>query len=340
MDSLSQLSLGAAIGEALLGRTLGSRALLLGAVFGTLPDLDVVITPFVDVVGFLEHHRGASHALPVLLPLSVLLAAWFRKSARPGPEKDVSFGRWLVFLLLVFVTHVGLDCFTSYGTLIYWPLSDERVSWSSIFIIDPLYTVPLLLGLLPCLWLDREFRGRRVANSLGLLLSTLYLGWSLAGKSWAEEEFRNEVRRQGIEASRLMTGATPFNTILWHAVVEVDDGYLLGWRSMLDETREVRFLRVKRRAELLEEWRERREVERLIWFADGYYAIERHEEGLIFHVLKFGRIGLEEDDGTYPFSYLIREDTAGELTVSSYDEGSDVELSRRFAELWERIRGE
>ena len=76
MDSITQATLGAAVGEWLLGRKLGNRALAWGALLGTLPDLDVLIAPFLDTAGNLWWHRGPSHSLLVMLLASWLLSPW------------------------------------------------------------------------------------------------------------------------------------------------------------------------------------------------------------------------------------------------------------------------
>lgn len=344
MDSVTQIALGAAVGEAILGRRLGNRAPLWGAVFGTLPDLDVVIAPFVDSVGFIVHHRAMSHSLIVVAVASPLLAGLFRRlqgleRRSRSTEPDVTCRRWLVFFLGILVTHILLDCLTSYGTQILWPLSDRRVSWSSIFIVDPLYTAPLLAGVVGCLLVARGRRLRQALNVAGLVISTAYLGWTAVNKAHMDALFAEIASSRGLVATRVMTCPTPFNNILWYGIVETEAGFHVGYASLLDETRDESLRFVPRREELLAGLRDDWRVDRLVWFADGYYAVEPHPDGLLFHVLKFGRLDLEGDEALYPFSYVIRRTADPGVQVEPLPRPQDVELPRRLGELWRRLLG-
>ncbi len=140
MDSITQAVLGASIQGALLGRWQGRKALLYGAMLATVPDLDVVMD-YGDAVANMTYHRGFSHSLFVLSGLALLLT-WLARRFRPHP--GYSANRLLLTLWLVLITHPLLDAFTSYGTQLFWPLMPTPTAWSSLFIIDPLYSVPLL----------------------------------------------------------------------------------------------------------------------------------------------------------------------------------------------------
>lgn len=63
MDSLTQIVLGAAVGEAILGRKVGNRAMLWGAIGGTIPDLDVLANLTTDSMSALAYHRAFTHSL-------------------------------------------------------------------------------------------------------------------------------------------------------------------------------------------------------------------------------------------------------------------------------------
>jgi len=167
MDSLTQAILGAAVGEATLGRRLGNKALLWGAVLGTLPDLDVLY-PFADPVSAFTWHRGPSHSIFVLAALTPLLV-WLILKLHPQTANYRR--RWYLLVLLVFGTHVLLDCFTVYGTQALWPLPLPPVGWATIFIIDPLYTLPLAVGVLAAAMLRRHPDRAWRWNLAGLALS-------------------------------------------------------------------------------------------------------------------------------------------------------------------------
>lgn len=144
MDSITQAVLGAALQGAVLGRLQGRRALLYGAALGTLPDLDVIIR-YADPVSQMTYHRGFSHSLFVLTGLALLLAWLVNKC---WPDKGYTLNRLFLAFWLVLITHPVLDAFTVYGTQLFWPLPVTPQSWAAVFIIDPVYTLPLVAAVI------------------------------------------------------------------------------------------------------------------------------------------------------------------------------------------------
>ncbi|MDP2245082.1 metal-dependent hydrolase, partial [Pseudomonas sp.] len=227
MDSITQAVLGATLQGALLGRWQGRKALLYGAMLGTLPDLDVVID-YGDAVADMTYHRGFSHSLFVLTGVALLLT-WLTRRFRHNP--GYSSQRLFLTLWLVLLTHPLLDAFTSYGTQLFWPLMPTPTAWSSIFIIDPLYSVPLIGAVIAGLLFGLHGKAPR-APVIALALSTLYLGSTLAGKSMAEHRVEVQLADQGIQAEALFSTPTPLNSLLWRVIVLDGDDYheaLVGW---------------------------------------------------------------------------------------------------------------
>src|SRR5690606_16905418 len=191
MDSLTQAVLGAGIQGAMLGRFHGRKALVAGALLGTLPDLDVLID-YGDPVLNMINHRGFSHSLFVLTGLSVLITLLARRW-RPCP--DYGAGRLLLSIWLVLITHTLLDAFTAYGTQLLWPLTPTPTSWSSLFIIDPFFTLPLFAAFAAGLVMGkRPALTRMLSWALGL--STLYLALSLVAKSVIETRVQHMLASQ------------------------------------------------------------------------------------------------------------------------------------------------
>jgi inner membrane protein len=220
MDSITQAVLGATIQGALLGRWQGRKALLYGALLGTLPDMDVVID-YGDAVADMTYHRGFSHSLLVLSAVALLLT-WLVRRLYPHPA--YSARRLLATIALVLLTHPLLDSFTSYGTQLFWPLTPTPTAWSSIFIIDPLYTLPLLTAVLLGLLFGLADKTSK-APAIALALSTLYLASTLAGKYMAEQRVEAELSRQGIQAETLFSTPTPLNSLLWRVIVLDGESY-------------------------------------------------------------------------------------------------------------------
>ena len=152
MDSVTQMTFGAALGEAVLGPKVGRKALFWGAVLGTLPDLDVFI-PLGGPVDDFVYHRGFSHSLFLLALLSPLLA-WLITKIHPSTK--MYFNRWLFLTFLVLETSVLLDFLTVYGTQVLWPFNPTPLAWPIFFIIDRFFTVPFLFGSMAALVPDQE----------------------------------------------------------------------------------------------------------------------------------------------------------------------------------------
>nr|WP_298412249.1 metal-dependent hydrolase [uncultured Halomonas sp.] len=296
MDSLTQACLGAAVGGAILGRHLGRKSLLAGAMLGTLPDLDVIID-YGDAVANYTYHRGFSHSLLVLSALAMVLALL---SARFITRWDISLKRWGFFYGACLLTHPLLDAFTAYGTQLLWPLDVPPTSWSSIFIIDPLYTLPLFVAVIYVL--IRGYRPR--ALTWGLALSSAYLVFSLGAKWTIDARVEPVLAQRGLEDAPRLVQPTPFNTLLWRVTVVDGSDYQEALVGLFD-TREALFEGFPRGASLEDAALNTASGQRLRWFAGPFlsYRTQMKDEaaGLIATDLRLGMSGF------HPFSFLLAE---------------------------------
>ena len=284
MDSITQLALGAAVGEAAAGRQVGRRALLWGAIAGTIPDLDVFI-PLGDAVSDFTYHRSFSHSLFVLAALTPALV-WLILKLHPGTAEHRR--RWYVLVYSVFATHVLLDSFTVYGTQIFWPLITTPMTWSTIFIIDPLYTLPLLAGTTAALVASRRRSWGHSFNTAGLVLSTCYLLWTLGVKLHVEQLARNSLDQQHLPGAQVLTTPAPFNSLLWRVLAVDDRSYFEGYYSVFDGVSAVNFKQYPRSLELLEPLRDYWPVQRLQWFTKDFYAAELQGQDIVITDLRMG----------------------------------------------------
>ncbi|HMZ11732.1 metal-dependent hydrolase [Plasticicumulans sp.] len=276
MDSVTQIALGAALGVAVLGRQ-GRvwRAVLTGAVVATLPDLDAFIDHG-DAIRNMTLHRAESHALFWLtlasIPLTALVVAIWRE---PGLWR-----RWWLAVWLMLLTHPLLDTMTIYGTQLALPWSDEPWGIGSVFIIDPLYTLALLIGTGVALVRRADARGRRW-NAAGLVLSTLYLGWGLGAQQLALARAEAALAAAGQPAVQVLALPTAFNSLLWRLVVITpDDGWLEGYTALPDAGL-PRFERFPRGEALFARWRHDPAVARLARFTHGYWQMRRLADGRV-----------------------------------------------------------
>lgn len=281
-----------------MGRRYGRKALIAGAALGTLPDLDVLID-YGDPIAQMINHRGFSHSLFVLTGLAFFLA-WLAKRFRLHRDGQ-DYGRLLLTIWLILFTHPLLDAFTSYGTQLWWPLRPTPASWSSIFIIDPFYTLPLLVGVLVALVVGPS---PAVSRALGVLLlvGVGYLGASQAAKHWAEGRVTALLAEQGRQPVALFSVPQPFNIVLWRVVARMDDGtYVEAVTGMLDD-RPPEFIEFPSNDELGQALQPRDSLEGLHWFTGGWLRYDDIDGQLVASDLRMG-IGT----GHYSFRFLIGE---------------------------------
>jgi inner membrane protein len=222
MDSFTQIVLGIATAELCAGKKLQRKTILYGAILGTIPDLDVLVGMFLNPVNGVAIHRGLSHSLLFFGLLSPILS-WFISKIEQG-KINFRSATFLVFWCLF--THVLLDMFTSWGTQIFWPLPD-RIAFKTVFVIDPLYTLPLLICLIIGLR-KPTFALRKKYVLRGIYISSFYLLVTCGLKLYALQQFKNALQEQHITYDDLIVKPTAFNCILWNANVATKEAYLLA----------------------------------------------------------------------------------------------------------------
>jgi inner membrane protein len=308
-------------------RTAVWKAVLWGGIAGTLPDLDVLIDHG-DPLRNMTMHRGFSHSLFWLTLFSPLFAAL---PAAVHRERHL-YPRWFFAIWLALFTHPLLDAMTVYGTRLLLPFSDHPFAVGSMFIIDPLYTVPLLAGVVAAL-ARGEGRGLRW-NGLGLAVSTAYLAWSVAVQAHVRDVAGAALAARGLEPAPLLVTPSPFNTILWRVVAMRPDGsYEEGFHSLLD-AHPMRFRRFEHSLPLREALAAIDGVRRLGGFTLGFYKV--HEQGGRAWVTDL-RMGQEPH---YTFSFLVAQRRPGGWSpVVPQHHGSRGDIGRAFEWLWQRVRG-
>lgn len=298
MDSVTQMVLGAAVGQAVAGRQVGRRAAVLGAVCGTLPDLDVLI-PLADPVARFTYHRSWSHSVFVLT-LVAPLVAWLASkasSAFAAAPRATLMAAWLAL-----ITHPLLDCFTVYGTQIWLPFSDYPVSGSTIFIIDPLYSLPLAVALLLAL-LQPDRRLARRSAIAGIAISSAYLATSVGLKYVADRRAAAAIAATDIDVRAVLSTPAPFNILLWRFVVMRDGGYCEGYFSLLDPPGTPDFECYTSQPELADRLRGDWAYERLAWFTHGFFRLAESDDRRV--IVTDLRMGVE---GYYVFSFALPPD--------------------------------
>ncbi|WP_040278892.1 metal-dependent hydrolase [Psychroserpens damuponensis] len=331
MDSLTQIVLGAAVGEAVLGKKIGNKAMLYGAIAGTIPDFDVFASYFTDTVSALSIHRGFTHSIL----FSVLFAPIFGwLVSRYDTFKNFRSWSWLFFW--AFITHPILDAHTTWGTQLFWPF-DIRLAFKTIFVIDPLYTLPFLVFLILAMRQKRATKKRRIYNNIGLLMSSSYLLLTFLFKSIAFYQFEKALENQKINYLQIDTRPSPLNTILWSANIETEDAYLLGNYSFLD-SKPIAFESYPKNHNLLGNLVENEKVQRMITISEGWYTITKKEDVLYFNDLRFGLLSLKPKADNFVFQYKIEVDASKNVSFIEMPK-NNRDGKQLIKELWTRLKG-
>lgn len=330
MDSLTQIVLGAAVGEAVLGKKVGNKAMVYGAIAGTIPDLDVFVGDFYDTVTALEIHRGFSHSLLFSLLAAPLFGFFISKI-----HKQANRLQWSYLMFWGLFTHPLLDCFTTWGTQLFWPL-DLRIAFKSIFVIDPLYTLPFLVCLIAASRFKRTSLKRRQFNRLGLILSSSYLLATLIVKGITFSKFENALKQQNITYSEIETKPTPFNILLWSANVKTPDDFLIGEYSIFD-TKPIAFRAYPKQHDKIEHLRDYENLNRLIKVTKGWYTISEKQNQLYLNDLRFGLLSLNPNSEKFAFSYKLVEKKDKLIIIEEPKNRGDAK--ELLSELWKRLKG-
>lgn len=332
MDSLTQVVLGAAVGEAVLGKKVGNRAMLWGAIAGTIPDLDVAARFLTDTITATEMHRGFSHSI-VFSVLMAPILGWLVHQIKKRP--DVGWQGWSKLFFWGLFTHPLLDAFTTWGTQLFWPF-DWRLAFNNIFVIDPLYTVPFLVCLLIAAFKKKGSLSRKRINNIGIYLSTGYLVVTLFLKWGAHTKIANALKEQDIAYSKISTRPAPMNSILWNANVDAGDQYLIGDYSFFD-SQPVTFTAYPKKREFSNQLATTDEVQRLIKISEGWYILEKEDDQWIYNDLRFGLISIDPENPQFVFRYAL-EEKEGKITATE-DRPNMENTDAVFKTLWERIKG-
>jgi inner membrane protein len=268
MDSITQATLGAAIGEVILGRKIGSKGAIIGAIIATIPDLDVVLLPLYSAVKRISVHRGFSHSILFSFIGAFVIAFILSKIKW---TKYIEYSKLWGFSWLALITHMLLDAFTTYGTQLLLPFSNYRVSFDTINIVDPVYTIPLLMGLILSITTFKNKKTRIKPTIIGLGISTLYLVIAFGIKHNVNNEFSSKLKTQGVIYNELLTVPGGIGSINWYAVAKTDNSLFIGKNNILNKN-DIIFTEFPINNHLLNIVNNELTAT-LKWFAKGFYTV-------------------------------------------------------------------
>lgn len=269
MDPLTHGLLGATLGQALFGRFLGRRGVMVGALVAMAPDVDVVMSGTGPMAEWL-YHRGVTHAIWSAPVVGALIGAaiGFRDRAQRG--------RLALLSILALLSHSLLDWCTTYGIQLLAPFSNRRFALDAVAIVDPFYSLLFVIALavgLGCGWGSRPAR----AAGLGILaLSAAYLAYGLALNRQAESFARRQLATEGVSTADVRAYPTLLQLWLRRLVARDGEEMRVGWLSLWSP-RPVAWQRFTDRRDALAAATRATEEGRIFeWFAMGQTAASVH----------------------------------------------------------------
>ena len=280
MDPLSQGTVGAAFAQSTANKNNIFKIGIIGFLAGLAPDLDVLIRSSNDPILFLEYHRQFTHSL-FFIPFGSLIVALL---LFPLVKRSMGFKTVYLASLLGYATHGLLDACTSYGTQLFWPFSNERVTWNNISIIDPLFTIPVLI-----------FVGTAI-KTRKRLFSFFAIGWAAFYLSLGFVQYERTLsvaielaHSRGHNAERLTLKPSFGNLILWKSIYQHEEKfYVDAIRTVRSSTwcsgENIRMFDYQQHLPNLDEdSQQKKDIERFRWFSQDYLGFDE-EKNLVTDV--------------------------------------------------------
>ena len=275
MDPISQGALGGALSQSIANKENIARITLIGCLAGMAPDLDVLIQSTTDPILFLEYHRQFTHSL-IFIPVGSLIVAG---ALYPIMQNALNFKTVYLASTLGYLTHGLLDACTSYGTLLFWPFSDERIAWNNVSVVDPLFTLPLLLFVI-CAIRSKKTIYSKLA--IGWALTYLCIGFIQHERTLSTA--RELAAERGHTPDRLTLKPSFANLILWKSIYQHKETYFVdAIRTASSSTwcsgETIEALNLAKHLPSLElDSQQARDIERFRWFSQdylGYYPTNK-----------------------------------------------------------------
>lgn len=320
MDPVTHAVAGVLIGQAARDRFPTVRALVpLSALAAWMPDVDNIVT-FFGPEAYMRYHRGLTHSLlggALLAWLLAILTARFAKGAKTS-------GLFILFYFGV-LSHLFLDCITSYGTSIFLPFSDARVSFPAVFILDPIYTLALI-GLAVAATLRPAARKKLAVAGLVVMLGWPALGFGVGQAVTAHA--RELLVARGGQPTAVIAQPDAFSPLWWKIIAEEGDEYVLTGLSLAAPDTllpERRFERAGR-DELERLGREAPVFSQYVWFTDfpvKSAAATPDGAAITFQDLRFMAVNplvTRVRGAMVPFTLTAYLDGAGRLTRAVFSQ--------------------
>lgn len=339
MDSLTQIVLGAACGEAVLGKKIGNRALLFGAIGGTIPDLDVIVGSLLygNEIDAMLFHRGFMHSV-LFSVFGAFIFGWlFYKIYNTGKRVETTTLKdWISLFFWSLFTHPILDSFTPYGTQLFTPFTNYRVAFNNIAVVDPIYTVPFLICMIVLMFFKRTSAKRKAWLNWGIGISTVYMLLTLGNKFYIDSVFKKSLNEEQIAYSRFSNQPTIFNNILWYGIAETEKSYQVAFYSLFDTTnRFSEWLEIPKTRDITTD--DFSDLKDLAWFSKEYFnVIKTGNNDYLYNDLRYPLVKTEKGYESVFGLSLFKENNR--LNMKPFEPKID-DFGQAISNLWERLKG-
>lgn len=312
MDSLTHIAIGACLGEGFAGNKIGKKAMLWGILAHSLPDIDVVAVFWMPLTNELIAHRGFTHSILFVILISPVLAI----IAKRVHKSRISFTSWLLFFLLATGLHIFLDAFNNYGTGWFEPFSHKRISFNTVYVVDPAFSIWSVLALAVLIFTSFKNKIRGFIWKFGLIMTTFYLGYCCVNKLIIDDAFRKELKRKNITENKYFTTPAPLQNWLWFVVAKQDSGFYTGYKSVFHPNRNDTLSYFPQNNKLLNEYKNDLDVKNLKRFSQGFYTVSNYHDTLVFNDLRFGQqAGWFEPNANFAFYFYLKDSADNSVVV-------------------------
>ena len=337
MDPVTQGVVGMAGSQLVSTKREKKLAAALGFFTGIAADLDVLISSKTDPLLELEYHRHFTHSL-AFIPIGALICALVFYLLIPPLKRALGFSRVYLFCFAAYATHAVLDACTTYGTQLFWPFSDARVAWNVISVIDPLFTLPLIVILMFAIF--------KRSTSIGVFAAVYAVSYLLLGavqNQRAESLALQLAESRGHQPINLSVKPSMANIITWKSVYEYDGNYYVDAVRVLKSHRiiegtSVDKLNLSRDFPWLDEnSQQAKDVERFRWFSNQHLALDPYNEQRIIDV----RYSLlpNQVTGMWGITLDPNANNSAHVVWSTWTRGEDNNrVKENLPKLWEMLQ--
>jgi inner membrane protein len=282
-------------------------------------------------------HRGFMHSFLFAI-LGCFVFGWitfklYNSGKRIGTTTQ---NDWVQLFFWSIFTHPILDSFTPYGTQLFTPFSDYRVAFNTIAVADPAYTIPFLLCMIILMFFNRKRSRRTWWLKAGIVVSSVYLGFTVMNKIYMDSVFKKSFEKEGIAFHRFSTQPTILNNMLWYGIAESDDQYYVSYYSLFDsKTYTSQILPIPKTHHILD--MSDPNLRLLPWFSNGYYNLKKgkNKEEFIYTDLRYPMLN-PKDPNSSVFNFTIY-DNNGAWDILPFRGATPN--SNDFKVFFERIKG-